>query len=128
MVSSYEDKEKVFTSKIWRGKYYKLKLFYLTKRIKKFHLSEDVVPLYIMENNKENASNKRTTAKYFIKSTVINNGDGTYSRYEDGVDGHDVSLDFYPAEVKVTQLNSLYYVTDSLTVDPETGDYNCERE
>ena len=87
----------------------------------------DVVPLYIMPNTQENAKLLLTTARYFIKTTVRNNGDGTYSRYEDGVEGHDVSLDFYPAG-DVTKIDSKYYATNSLTevINPETGKSHYE--
>ena len=52
-------------------------------------------------------------SSYYIKSTLINNGDGTYSKYNDGVEGHDVQLVFYAAN-KVTKVGNLYYVTSTL--------------
>jgi len=66
----------------------------------------------------ENAANKVTLSNFYIKSTLTDNGDGTYSKNENSV-----KLDFYAAS-KVTKLNGIYYVTSSLTeiLDPETGE------
>ena len=64
-------------------------------------------------DNDANADQLITLDYFYVKSTLIDNGDGTYSKYNDGVTGHDVKLDFYAAS-KVTKINDEYYVTSSL--------------
>ena len=66
----------------------------------------------------ENAMNHVTLDYFYIKSTLTDNGDGTYSK-----NANSVRLDFYAA-TKVTKLDETYYVTSSLTeiTDPVTGE------
>ena len=90
----------------------KSETFYLTKDDR----YSDKTGIYLIQDypdTTENAKNKVTLSYFYIASTLINNGDGTYSKYNDGVEGHDVKLTFYAAG-KVTKVSDAYYVTATL--------------
>ena len=60
------------------------------------------------EDTDANASAHITLDYFYIKSTLTNNGDGTYSK-----NANSVKLDFYPAG-KVAKVNDKFYVLASL--------------
>lgn len=95
--------------------------FYLTKdeRVDSF---DDVYVILDYEDNTYNAEHKITIGYYYIKSTLTDNGDGTYSK-----NSGSVKLDFYAA-TKVTNVSGADYVTSTLTevVDPVTGEITYE--
>jgi hypothetical protein len=101
----------------------KSETFYLTSD-SRYSDKDGIYLIQDWEDTDENAANSTTLSNFYIKSTLISNGDGTYSKYNDGVDGHDVKLDFYAAN-KVTKVGSLYYVTDTL-VDGQVVDTSVE--
>lgn len=86
--------------------------FYLTSN-SGYSDETGIYPIQLYENTVENAQLRRVCQKYYVKSSLVDNGDGTYSLYNDGVEGHDIGLDFY-TETEVTLINGVYYVTDSL--------------
>jgi hypothetical protein len=95
--------------------------FYLTSD----NRYSDLNGVYLIQdypNTEENARQEITISNFYIKSTLTDNGDGTYSKNENSV-----KLDFY-AGTQVTKISATYYVTESLTeiVDPVTGDISYE--
>lgn len=86
--------------------------FYLTKN----EGYSDINGIYLIrdyEDTEVNAKAQITLDYFYVKSSLIDNGDGTYSKYNDGVEGHDVKLIFYPAGL-VTKVGYNFYVTSSL--------------
>ena len=86
--------------------------FYLTADSRYSDLT-GVTLIQDFEDTQENAQAAKTLSYYYINATLKDNGDDTYSKYNDGVAGHDVKLDFYAAS-KVTKVDDKYYVTASL--------------
>lgn len=77
-----------------------------------------IYPIVINEDTQENAQKALTVLKFFVKSTLNDNGDGTYSKKEDSV-----GLDFYVPS-QVTTVDGVAYVTSSLTKSDTDGTYS----
>ena len=86
--------------------------FFLTYNAK-YSTKEDVTPIQVAEATSENLQKGVTLYKYFIKSTLTQNEDGSFIKNENSI-----PLDLYVPN-KVSELNGNYYVTSSLlkTVD-----------
>lgn len=76
-----------------------------------------IYPIVINEDTQENAQKALTVLKFFVKSTLTDNGDGTYSKKENSV-----GLDFYVPS-QVTIVDGVAYVTSSLTKSDTDGTY-----
>lgn len=81
--------------------------FYLTAD-SRVQDANDVYVILDYPDTDGNARLKLTIGYYYIKSTLTDNGDGTYSK-----NANSVKLDFYAA-TKVTKVDDKYYVTNSL--------------
>ena len=81
--------------------------FYLTAD-SRVQDANDVYVILDYPDTDGNAKLKLTIGYYYIKSTLTDNGDGTYSK-----NANSVKLDFYAA-TKVTKVDDKYYVTNSL--------------
>lgn len=86
--------------------------FYLTANSGYSDLN-GVYPIQVYANTVANARLLRVCQKYYVKSSLVDNGDGTYSLHNDGVAGHDIGLDFYAAG-EVKKISGVYYVKSSL--------------
>lgn len=75
-----------------------------------------IYPIIINEDTDENAKLGKTLLKFYVKSTLQENGDD-YSTKEDSI-----GLDFYVPS-KVTEINGKYYVTSSLNKNDTDGSY-----
>lgn len=75
-----------------------------------------IYPIIINEDTDENAKLGKTLLKFYVKSTLQENGDG-YSTKEDSI-----GLDFYVPS-KVTEIEGKYYVTSSLNKSDSEGSY-----
>ena len=90
----------------------KSETFYLTSPTPISDRSE----VYIFQDYEatgNNYINRLTLSYYYLVSSLIDNGDGTYSKYNDGVEGHDIKLDFYTGK-EVKKVDGVYYVKASL--------------
>lgn len=81
-----------------------------------------IYPIVINEDTQENAQKALTVLKFFVKSTLTDNGDGTYSKKENSV-----GLDFYVPS-QVTIVDGVAYVTSSLTKSDTDGTYSVNDE
>ena len=81
-----------------------------------------IYPIVINEDTQENAQKALTVLKFFVKSTLTDNGDGTYSKKENSV-----GLDFYVPS-QVTIVDGVAYVTSSLTKSNTDGTYSVNDE
>ena len=81
-----------------------------------------IYPIVINEDTQENAQKALTVLKFFVKSTLTDNGDGTYSKK-----GNSVGLDFYVPS-QVTIVDGVAYVTSSLTKSDTDGTYSVNDE
>lgn len=81
-----------------------------------------IYPIVINEDTQENAQKALTVLKFFVKSTLTDNGDGTYSKKENSV-----GLDFYVPS-QVTIVDGVAYVTSSLTKSDTDETYSVNDE
>ena len=77
-----------------------------------------IYPIVINEDTQENAQKALTVLRFFVKSTLKDNGDGSYSKKEGSV-----GLDFYVPS-QVTMVDGVAYVTSSLTKSDTDGTYS----
>lgn len=77
-----------------------------------------IYPIVINEDTQENAQKGRTVLQFFVKSTLTDNGDGTYTKKPDSI-----GLDFY-VPTQVTSVDGVDYVTSSLTKSDTDGTYS----
>lgn len=77
-----------------------------------------IYPIVINEDTQENAKKGLTVLKFFVKSTLKDEGNGVYSKLDNSV-----GLDFYVPS-KVTYVNEVPYVTSSLTKNEIEGTYS----
>ena len=70
--------------------------------------SEGVVPIQIYENTDDNAKKGLTVSRFYVKSSLTDNNDGTYSLKEDSI-----PLDFYVPK-EVVNIDGTYYVKKTL--------------
>ena len=88
----------------------KQETFYLTAD-PRVHSIDDVVPIQDFEDTTENARNRMQLAHYYIKSTLTDNGDGTYS-----INAGSVRLAHYGSgKVKLNTQDNKYYANDPIT-------------
>lgn len=81
--------------------------FYLTYN-ESYSDKDGIYPVQIHEDTQENAQEGLTLIKFYVKSTLTDNGDGTYS-----VNSGSIPLDFYAAS-KVTSVGGLHYASETL--------------
>lgn len=81
--------------------------FYLTSN-DGYSNSEGVVPIQIYENTDDNAKKGLTVSRFYVKSSLTDNNDGTYSLKEDSI-----PLDFYVPK-EVVNIDGTYYVKKTL--------------
>lgn len=96
----------------------KQETFYLTAN-DGYTNKSGIYPIVINEDTQENALKGLTVLQFFVKETLKDNGDGTYSKKEDSV-----GLDFYVPS-QVTTVDGVTYVTSSLTKSDTDGTYSA---
>lgn len=85
----------------------KTETFYLTA-YEGVESIDDVVCIQDYEDTAANATNRMTISHYYVKNTLTNNGDGTYS-----INGNSVRLRHYAAgKVKLNASDNKYYAKD----------------
>lgn len=77
-----------------------------------------IYPIVINKDTQENAQKALTVLRFFVKSTLKDEGNGVYSKLDNSV-----GLDFYVPS-KVTYVNEVPYVTSSLTKNELDGTYS----
>ncbi len=83
---------------------------------------DGIYPIVINEDTPANAQKGLTVLKFFVKSSLTDNGDGTYSQKEDSI-----GLDFYvPAEVSF--IDSVPYVTKTLEYNSVDSSYSVKED
>lgn len=83
---------------------------------------DGIYPIVINEDTPANAQKHLTVLKFFVKSSLTDNGDGTYSKKEDSI-----GLDFYvPTEVLF--IDSVPYVTKTLEYNSVDSSYSVKED